>query len=252
MSKKINLPDLTFFILYRQDTIERVENILLVTQYLIKNFKTNIEVLQCDPFNNRILKKILDRTVKFRFTEDNDPILFRTNYINRMIENCQTPNIAIWDADVIAPVLQIILAVDLLKKGEADFVYPYERFFLDTSFIIRKKFIENRDINVLLQNAGKMKEMYPPNPVGGAFMVNLEAYKNAGLENINFYGWGLEDGERFYRFENKGFKVKRIPGPLFHLSHSRGINSAFHNPEQQLYKQKKVFEEMRKKDIDYE
>ena len=50
MEKKINLPDLTFFILYRQDTIERVENILLATQYLIKNFKTNIEVLQCDPF----------------------------------------------------------------------------------------------------------------------------------------------------------------------------------------------------------
>jgi len=162
MGKKINLPDLTFFILYRQDTIERVENILLATQYLIKNFKTNIEVLQCDLFNNGILKKLLDKTVKFRFTEDNDPILFRTNYINRMIENCHTPNIAIWDADVIAPVLQIILAVELLRKGEADFVYPYNRQFLDTTPILRKLFLKERKVEILEQNVLEMKHILEP------------------------------------------------------------------------------------------
>jgi predicted glycosyltransferase involved in capsule biosynthesis len=99
----------------------------------------------------------------------------------------------------------------------------------------------------LEQNVKKMKEMYPPNPLGGAFLANLKAYKESGLENENFYGWGLEDGERYYRWENLGYKIQRVPGPLFHLSHGRGINSTFHNGDQQLLKRKEIIGIRRKK-----
>ena len=71
-------------------------------------------------------------------------------------------------------------------------------------------------------------------------MANRQTYVDAGLENENFYGWGLEDGERYYRWLNLGYKVKRIPGPLFHLSHGRGINSTFHNPDQPMAKRKEI------------
>ncbi|GHT60450.1 hypothetical protein AGMMS50239_09440 [Bacteroidia bacterium] len=37
--------------------------------------------------------------------------------------------------------------------------------------------------------------MYPPNPVGGAFFCDVKAYKESGLENEQFYGWGMEDGD---------------------------------------------------------
>lgn len=69
-------------------------------------------------------------------------------------------------------------------------------------------------------------------------MVNMESYKNAGMENEDFYGWGLEDGERFYRMYSLGYKIRRVQGPLFHLTHSRGINSMFQNPDQVLIKRK--------------
>jgi len=53
-----NLSDLTFLIPFRQDSLERLENILLVTQFLIANFKTNINVLECAPHNNGLLQVV--------------------------------------------------------------------------------------------------------------------------------------------------------------------------------------------------
>jgi predicted glycosyltransferase involved in capsule biosynthesis len=62
-------------------------------------------------------------------------------------------------------------------------------------------------------------------------MVNRELYIKSGLENTNFYGWGLEDGERYYRWGILGYEIKRANGPMFHLSHDRGLNSLFHSQE---------------------
>ncbi len=240
---------ITFLLLVRLDTIERLENILSVTNYLSSNITSPISVLECSHFNNGILEKLLDKKIQYSFLEDHDPILHRTKYINLMTNAVETPFVAVWDTDVIISLDQISKSVELLVNGEADFVYPYEKQFLDTSPILRKLFLQEGRIEILEQNTKKMKEMYPPNPVGGAFMVNVDAYKEAGLENENFYGWGMEDGERYYRWENLGYKIKRIPGPLFHLSHGRGINSQFHNTDQRFYKWKEVFSARRNKSV---
>ena len=237
----------TFLILVRLDTIERIENLLAATKFLTQNLETTIAVLECAQLNNGLLKNLLDKTIHYTFQEDHDPILYRTKYLNQMIRSVETPFVAVWDTDVIVPVSQIAKAVEMLQNGEANFVYPYEKQFLDTSPILRKLFLETGNIDVLEQNVKKMKEMYLPNPVGGAFLANVEAYKASGLENEDFYGWGMEDGERYHRWENQGYKIKRVPGPLFHLSHGRGINSVFHNADQQFYKRKEVLATRRDK-----
>jgi predicted glycosyltransferase involved in capsule biosynthesis len=157
--------------------------------------------------------------------------------------------VAVWDADVIAPVNQIVKALELLRNGEADFVYPYEKQFLDTSPILRSLFIQKTEIEIFERNAQKMSEMYLPDPVGGGFMANLKVYKEAGLENENFYGWGPEDHERYHRWENFGCIIKRIPGPLFHLSHGRGINSTYHNKDIPLFNMKEIANVRRKNNI---
>ncbi len=237
---KQNLLDVTFLFLVKLDTIERLENVLAVTNFLILNVETNIEILECAPYNNGLLEKLLDRRTHYTFQKDHDPILFRTKFLNQMVKTVNTPFVAVWDTDVIAHVDQVVNAVELLRNGEAAFVYPYESSFLDTSHIIRKLYLDERKIEILEENVKKMKEMYAPNPVGGAFLANTKAYKEAGLENENFYGWGAEDGERVYRWENLNYKVKRVRGSLFHLSHTRGINSTFHNPDQRLIKLKEL------------
>lgn len=243
------LKHLTFLLLVRLDTISRLENILAVTEYITLNFEAPVFVLESAPFNNGILKKLLNKKVHYSFQEDQDPILYRTKFLNQMTMNVGTPYITIWDTDVIAPINQVLDAINLLKTGVADFVYPYEKQFLDTSTILRKLYIQDRRIEIFEQNMKKMIEMYSPNPLGGAFLANLNSYKDAGLENENFYGWGLEDGERFYRWANLGYKIKRIPGPLFHLTHERGLNSTFQNPDQQLIKRKEIAQATRKKSV---
>ena len=110
-------------------------------------------------------------------------------------------------------------------------------------------FLQDPKIEFLLKNMKKMKEMYPPNPLGGAFLANLESYKESGLENESFYGWGMEDVERFYRWGNMGYKIKRVPGPLFHLTHPRGQNSNFHDTDQHFMKKEEAISVKRNKTL---
>lgn len=246
---KKELPTTTFLFLVRLDSVERIENLLAITNFIIQHFEMNIVVLECASFNNGLLEKLLNESVRYSFQEDHDPILFRTKCLNQMTRMVETPYVAVWDTDVVVPVQQIVKAVELVQTGGADFVYPYDNRFLDTSPIIRKLFLQEGSIEVLEQNTKKMKEMYLPMPVGGAFIANTKSYIESGLENEDFYGWGMEDGERFYRWENQGYKIKRVSGPLFHLSHGRGINSVFHNTDQQFYKWKEVFSARRNRTI---
>lgn len=92
----------------------------------------------------------------------------------------------------------------------------------------------------LASNAGKMNLPYGSNMLGGAFMVNKKAYVNSGRENERYYGWGPEDGERFHRWKNLGFKVVHSFGNLYHLSHPRGINSSFRSSEQARFTRHEV------------
>ena len=63
--------------------------------------------------------------------------------------------------------------------------------------------------------------------VGGAVFAQTEKYLQAGMENEDFYGWGLEDGERHYRWLSFGYRICRSEGCLFHLSHPRDQNGMF-------------------------
>ncbi len=243
-----DLSDITFLIIVRSDSIERLENTLLVTNYISSSFIASAFIMESAAYENGLLKKLIGSNFSYTFQEDNDPILFRTFYLNQMLKTVKTPFVAVWDADVISPVIQVRDAVTMLRDNQADIVYPYERF-IDTSPILRKLYIKTKEIEVLERNAKKMKDMYSPNPVGGAFLAKTISYIDSGGENESFYGWGMEDGERLYRWENMGYRIKRVPGPLFHLSHPRGQNSVFHDADQQIIKRKEVIRAKRNKTV---
>ena len=116
-----------------------------------------------------------------------------------------------------------------------------------TAAVLRREYLKHGDLKVLQDYWRFMTEMYPPNPVGGAFLANRESYIRSGLENENFYGWGIEDGERFARWKNMGFTIERIEGPIFHLSHPRGINSAIPHPVFSVAKHREYLKSIRKK-----
>lgn len=61
------------------------------------------------------------------------------------------------------------------------------------------------------------------------------------MENEKFYGWGRENGERINRWKILEYRYVRVPGPFFHLTHERGLNSRFHSSKQDDIKASEVF-----------
>lgn len=241
MANQVDLKDVTFLIPIRLDSIYRIENLLMAIERLTAQFKTHVHILEADEYNNGLLTRLLPDTVIHAFVRDFDPIFHRTKYINQMVKHCSTPLLAVWDSDVIVPHEQMLEAVRWLREGQADFVRPYDNQFLDTTMIIRELYFNTRDILTLQKHQGKMTPLYPPYPVGGGFFANTKKYKESGLENERFYGWGIEDGERVNRWNILGYQYKNTSGTMYHLSHPRGKNSQFHCPQESDVKNAELY-----------
>lgn len=124
--------DVAFLLICRFDSIDRLENALMVTDFLVKNLETNIYFWEYGPFENGIFRKLMANDLKYTFCHDDNPILHRTKHLNTMIQHVKEKYVAIWDVDVIAPVNQIIKSVEKLRSG-IDFVYPYTLVSLNFS-----------------------------------------------------------------------------------------------------------------------
>jgi hypothetical protein len=93
---------------------------------------------------------------------------------------------------------------------------------------LRNHYVVHRDLEFLKANRGKMQLMYKVEgvigAVGGAIFVSTDKFRLSGMDNEAFYGWGLEDGERHYRWLSFDFNIYRSKGYIFHLTHARDSN----------------------------
>jgi len=232
---KQKLQDVTFLLPVRIDSINRLENTLAVIDHILSKFDVSIILLNADVYDNHLLGNAVKQRVRYIFVEDYDDVFYRTYYINEMVRMANTPYIAVWDVDVLVPYLQIEESLKMLRNGY-DVIYPY-RYFMDTSLLLRELYFKTKNLDVLVSNTNKMKMLYGANAKGGAFFVNKNSYLEAGLENEKFYGWGLEDGERYYRWQKFEYKIHICEGYLYHLSHSRGMNSKMNGDNQRKNKE---------------
>lgn len=179
-------------------------------------------------------KQGLSDSVNFIFMEDHDHIFHKTKYVNRLVKTVKTPFIAVWDADVVVNWVQVQASVMKLRHEAADFIFPYDGRFLETGFVYRNTFINSYNIKFLEDRSHRMAVPYTLNACGGGFFASREAYVMAGMENENLRGWGPEDIERLNRWLILQMRIWRTKGPMFHLSHPRGINSAFRSAENKI------------------
>lgn len=238
---KENLRDVTFLIPIRLDSIIRIENLVATIRFLKSNFCTNIIVLEADTYNNNILEHILPRSVKYVFIKDNDPIFFRTHYLNIMTKMAKTEFVAIWDADVIVPKNQLVDSVNSLRLHFSDVALPYDGRFVEVTSCVRDYYIEQPNIKLLTSNIEKMYLPYGMNMYGGAILVNKKKYMECGMENEKFYGWGPEDQERIERMRRKGCFIYRSKGILFHMTHPRNLNGGFNSELQKRRLNRELF-----------
>ncbi len=235
---KSDLSDTTFIIPVRVDSVVRLENLILTLELIHQNFITNVIVLESSYYNNGIISSVLKENVSYIFIEDKDPVFCKTKYLNIMARKVKTLITGIWDVDIIVDPKQILDSIEQIRLNKCDVSYPYEGDFYDTSDILRMHYYVNRDIDYLNKNIDKMNKMYALEEVigavGGAIFIKTEKYIFSGIENEQFYGWGLEDGERHYRWLGFDYIIHRSKGCVFHLSHPRDSNGVFRSKIHQI------------------
>ena len=221
----IDFKDVTFIIPVNFDSEDRKTNFKISISYLLRNFDTNIIVMESSPISNEDFIKSVSDKITYIFDRNDTGIFHRTKLLNHMTKLSTTNIVVNYDVDVIFKVNQYVESRNKILNG-CDFCFPYGGNFYD----IKKEFfnfVETDNLDSI--NLGQCT-LFNPNSVGGALFFNKEKYTEIGLENEKFISWGHEDWERVVRIEKMGLRLCRINGNLYHLTHFRSHNSSGQNP----------------------
>lgn len=220
---------ITIMILYRGDTIQRLENVVEIIRILSSFSNIVVYIREATNYNNKIIQSSVKSFTNYEFVIDRDPILHKTKHFNEMLRNVTTEFVGIWDTDVIAYKESFLECFEKLKKGEVTLALPYNGVCLDTSSIIRQVYLQKQKFDILVDNMQKMKRLQPYVLTGGAVLMHTETFRLLGGENENYYGWGDDDYDRYIRFMNNGYAIYRSKNVLFHLTHPRSYNSNYNS-----------------------
>ncbi len=242
--QKTDLSDFTFLMPLRIDSTERKENAYTVVRYIFQHFTTSFIVLEADNEQKYFPEFDIDG-FRYEFVNDNNEIYRKTIWINRLLILTNTPFVAIWDADAIAPPGQIIESAEELRASRAVMSLPYDGRFYSADKISCSLFKRLLNIGIFTTRIEVMDLLYSYRAVGGAYMVNRAKFIEAGGENENFIGWGPEDYEHVKRMEVLGLPVHFANGPLFHLWHPRGKNSWYADKEIEVHNRKVLLDTCR-------
>jgi len=227
---KLDLTKSTFIIPVYYDSADRVSNAAVTLSYLCKHLHTNILIYEYGPIcrTPTILDQINTKGSNIEVLyEEGNGIFHRTKYLNVMLDKVETPVTVNYDIDVLLKPETYQKAQSAILSG-VDLHYPY--FFGDSQ---RKVNYAGRE---KLFNAGLLWVLAPGDYIadrseyGHVQFFSTESYRKGGKEQEKFISYGPEDAERAYRFQKLGYKVEWGDGLIYHLEHSRGVNSNSDNP----------------------
>lgn len=210
----------------RIDSNDRIRNLNISTSYLKKYYEPENIIIVEEDSTPKINSKHL-------FIESKSNLFYKTRCINIGVSNIKTKYFAIYDTDVLLKENQIFETQTLLEQGY-EIVYPYDGRFLnvpkeDISDIERNLSVEN--LNDKNYQLGLGMHITPTREsFGGCVFFNKESFIKGGMANQNMISYGPEDIEFYVRFTKLGFKYKRVNGPIYHLTHQRGLNSGEAHP----------------------
>jgi len=221
----IDFKDVTFIIPVRFDSQDRRDNFKTSIEYLLRNFDTNIIVLESDSVSNEGFVKSVSNEVRYVFEENGEKLFHRTKLLNDMTKMANTNIIVNYDVDVIFKVVEYVTSRQRILDGST-ICFPYAGKFYD----IPKRFFDKVQNDELESIPLDQCTLFNPNSVGGAFFFDKTKYGEIGWENEDFVSWGHEDFERVVRVKKMGHVESRTDGVLYHLTHSRTHNSSDQNP----------------------
>ena len=227
MEIKIDLKNTTFIIPVKLDSEDRIRNLNQCISFLTRYLDTNIIIWEEDNVSkvSTHLSQDLKEKCKIYFNPQPKNYFHRTRILNEMIKLAETPVIANYDCDILLNPDNYKIAEDTILSKIYDVCYPYNGQMMDipTKYL---DYISNKFNNI---DYNKCNQIHPDSR-GGCFFISKEKYIESGMENEFFKSWGYEDNERYERYKKLEYKIGRLTGPLYHMSHKRNEDSDFSNP----------------------
>lgn len=224
---RFSMRDVEFHIPVKFDHKDRLENLSLVVGFLNKYFDTSIVI--GEQGGQRLRNTFKGRAHYVNF--GGFPKFHRTAMLNHMARGSLKPIIVNFDADNICPILQLLIGADIIRKGQADMVYPYDG---RVARVNRQKWLpilsQEYDFGVFHAETFRGTRPFDPKSVGHIIMWNKKKFFDGGGENEHFISYGPEDVERMYRFEKLGYRIMRVQGIVYHIDHFCGPDSGGSNP----------------------
>lgn len=230
----MDLNKTTFIIPIKIENPDRYRNAKIVLEYLDSNYKTNIfiyEISDSESTKLDFITSLKNLNIKHWIAKE-DSLFHRTKYLNIMLDSVKTPVVVNYDIDVLLTPKNIMECQDLILKGEADVIYPYENG--EFQYKVMKDFnysgFENSGYAINFLNESNC--LFKTSSVcGHCIFFNTIIYKKYGGENEDFVSYGPEDQERCHRFQNLDCKVIWRTGEfVYHFEHYRGEDSSVENP----------------------
>ena len=221
----IDFKDVTFIVPVRFDSEDRRRNFRTSMNYILRNFDTNIIVLESDETSNEGFVKSVSEDIKYVFEKNDDKLFHRTRLLNNMTKMCETNIVVNYDVDVIFEVSEYVESRQKVLDG-CTMCFPYGGKFYDIPATYFGMVDSDSLNNIPLDSC----TLFNPDSVGGAFFFDKTKYSEICLENETFVSWGHEDWERVVRVDKMGHQRCRTNGVLYHLTHSRTVNSSDKNP----------------------
>lgn len=104
-----SMPPVSIVIPLRIESTEREANLHCVLQYLLRSPFVYIDLLEADKERHFFFTH--HERIRYRFVHDEEPVFYRTHYLNELLREAQHSIVGIWDADVLIPEAQLIAAV---------------------------------------------------------------------------------------------------------------------------------------------
>jgi predicted glycosyltransferase involved in capsule biosynthesis len=220
---KVDLRDTTFLIPVNYDHRDRKDNLDLLLKMITKIFDTNIIVGEQGGRKFEYVSKYVTY-MNFDYKD-----FHRTKMLNEMAKASKTPIIVNQDVDCHVVPAAMLRAVDMIRRDEADFVYPYQYLFVR----VKKEYHQDIHKHYDLAAVGHIKRGVDTKSrpsLGGIVLFNREKFLANGGENEAFVSYSPEDLERYERFKMLDLRCRRVRGHLYHLEHFKGVNSTTANP----------------------
>lgn len=241
-AEKVALRDTAFIVPVRIDSPDRLRNLDLVLTWLDRHFEGHGTLVLEHGRAAEAESTVRERGAEHVFLRS-DGCFHKSHVFNLGLAIADRPYVLLYDCDVLVPPRAIESAIEMLRRDEADYVYPYNGVMLevrcdddapgailDGAFLTSTIVARGEVAEALPGGATCLNGTETEPSTGGALACKRRTLLLQGGFNPNIVSYGCEDTELETRVRKLGARIARLPGfNCFHIRHRRGPDSRYNH-----------------------